>query len=46
MSFPSANLGYVLSFNDCSARTCAELRVTTDAGSTPVGGTQRTGLRL
>ena len=34
LSFPSSHLGYVLSFYDCAARTCAALRSTNDAAST------------
>lgn len=33
MSFPTLQQGYVLSLYDCTAKTCASLRSTHDAGS-------------
>lgn len=34
LSFPSPHFGYVISLFDCSAKTCATLRSTSDAAST------------
>jgi hypothetical protein len=33
LSFPTPQLGYVLSLKDCAAKTCASLQVTRDAGT-------------